>query len=236
MTIALRAGAILLGVCGLFFAFRGIFSSVPLSPLHADDLREGLNSKRELRLKIDELEMSLGEYRAAFDQAELLRTENESLKAELNRTFEHGGTLARVLLSPERTLYDTMIIDAGSKNGVVEGQVVYAFGSIALGTISRADVLQSTVLLFSAPDRQTVGTAEGSDVAITLIGRGTGEFEVRMPRDVHFTVGELVSYPSVATAVLAKVERIITDPRDPFQRLLAKAPVNLNALKFVVVR
>jgi hypothetical protein len=57
-----------------------------------------------------------------------------------------------------------------------------------------------------------------------------------LPRDVPFNVGETVSLQSVQVASLAVVEKVVTDPRDPFQRLLAKVPVNLQALKFVVVK
>ena len=129
-----------------------------------------------------------------------------------------------------------MVIDAGSAEGVSEGAVAYAFDSIALGTVASLDSHRAVIQLYSSPGRQTSGTAEGSETTITLIGRGGGEYEVRMPRDMHFSIGELISYQSIESAILAKIERIATDPRDPFQRLLAKAPVNLNALKWVIVR
>lgn len=116
------------------------------------------------------------------------------------------------------------------------GQTVYGFGSIALGTISDAAVDHATVSLFSTSGRETSGNVGSGNVAVTLIGRGGGEYEVRLPRDLAFTVGDLVSYQSVHTAVLAEIERIVTDPRDPFQRLIAKTPINLQALKWVIVR
>ena len=90
--------------------------------------------------------------------------------------------------------------------------------------------------LFSAPGKTTSGTAAGNDVGVTLIGRGGGEYEVRIPRDVEFVVGELIAHQSSTTRVLAEIERIATDPRDPFQRLIAKAPINLQALEWVIVR
>lgn len=231
-----RAVLITLGVIILFFIIRAIVRTTGVPSLHADDLREQLESKKGLIARISTLEDQLQTAQAAIDEAALLRHENEQLKAEFNRSAPHQGTLARVLTTPDRTFYGTLIIDAGDAEGITVGQIAYAFGSIALGTISEVRASQSTVELFSAPSRETAGTAEGSATTVSLIGRGAGEFEVRMPRDVHFTVGEFISLQSVHTAVLAKIERIATDPRDPFQRLLAKAPVNLQALKFVIVR
>ncbi len=195
-----------------------------------------LSSKRALVDKLTELETTLQSYDAKLSTAALIQAENVELKAQLNRVPTTRGTLAHVVTLPNRSLYDTVTVDAGTAEGVIEGQVVYAFGSIALGTVSAVASDHATVTLFSAPGRETSGTVAGSNVAITMIGRGGGEYEVRMPRDVAFAVGDLVAYQSTDSAVLAEIERIATDPRDPFQKLYAKAPINLQALKWVIVR
>lgn len=230
--VAIAAASIL----ALFFIVRAIVRRVGTPSLHADEVKEVFESKRALIRKINQLENTVRTYQTQADGYALLQKENDALKAELGRGAAAKGTLARVLTTPERNFYDTLIIDAGSADGIQDGQIAYAFGSIALGTVTSTDTHRSTVQLFSAADRQIFGNAEGSDVALTLIGRGGGEYEVRMPRDMHFEIGETISYQSIHTAVLAKIEKIATDPRDPFQRLLAKAPVNLTALKFVIVR
>ena len=110
--------------------------------------------------------------------------------------------------------------------------------AIFLSTLLFSEVSEnsSTVLLFSASGRETVGTTSGSDIALTLIGRGAGEYEVRMPRDIVFEQGGLISQQSLEVHPLATIQKIVTDPRDPFQRLLAKAPVNLQTMKWVVVK
>lgn len=230
---------IVLGCLAIFLSFlilRALIRPIPLTPLFADDAALLLLSKRDLIVKINELETTIASYDERLLQTSLLEEENNTLKAELGREQMSGGVLARVVTPPKRSLYDTMVIDAGAREGINEGAMVYAFGSVAIGTIRSVEESRATVELFSAPGRETTGTAEGSDVAITLIGRSAGEYEVRMPRDLSFVIGETISLQSIHTAVLARIEKIATDPRDPFQRLLAKAPVNLNALKFVIVR
>ncbi|MCC6198765.1 hypothetical protein IT401_00935 [Candidatus Nomurabacteria bacterium] len=235
-SFVLRATGVILAVLALFFILQKVVGKVPLPSLHSDDVRSALSSKRVLIAHIDELENTLAGMKALSDQQSLLQEENDALKAELGRGQAPHGTLARVLTMPSRSFYDTLLIDAGEAEGITEGQSVFAFDAVAIGTISSVETHRATVQLFSAPGRETTGNAEGSDVAITLIGRGGGEYEVRMPRDLPFAIGESVSLQSVHMATLATIEKIITDPRDPFQRLLAKVPVNLNALKFVVVR
>ncbi len=213
---------------------RRTVTHVPL--LSGSSVYSTLTSKRILVNRVIELETTVAAYDAELVRARLSETENDALKRELNRTPRPTGTLAHVLTLPNRSFYDTFVIDAGSVSGLQVEQTVYAFNAIAIGTISDVNEHTATVSLYSAPGRTTSGSVTGSDVAVTLIGRGGGEYEVRMPRDVHFEVGGLIAHQSADGTVLAQIERIATDPRDPFQKLYAKAPINLQALKWVIVR
>jgi cell shape-determining protein MreC len=206
------------------------------SPVYGGTIAQHLESKSALISKVNEQQSTLTAYDAEITTLRQLQNENAALKAELGRSTTNKGILAHVVTLPNRSFYDTILIDAGSAEGIHVGSVVYAFNSVALGTVSDVTDHTATVSLYSAAGRQTAGTAVNSDVAVTLVGRGGGEYEVQLPRDVPFSVGDMVSLQSVQVASLAVVEKIITDPRDPFQRLLAKVPVNLQALKFVVVK
>ncbi|GEM_PF-1121129 len=220
-------------ILATFFVKR-IISHVP--PVYGGVVADELLSKRALISKVTALQTTLSSYDAEISTLTQLQSENAALKQELGRTPAPTGILATVLTLPNRNFYDTMTIDAGSAEGIKKNMTVYAFGSVALGTISSTDTHTAIVYLYSAPGQQTSGTAVGSSVAVTLIGRGDGEYEVDLPRDVPFTVGDVISSQTTTPATLATIEKIVTDPRDPFQRLLAKAPVNLQALKWVIVR
>jgi cell shape-determining protein MreC len=211
--------------------FRG---SIP--PLYSDVISLSTYSKQSLIKKVVELQTTLDAKNASLIALTTIEAENEALKKELGRTEALKGIIARVIVPPNRSIYDTFVIDAGIEDSIVIGQQVYAFGSIAIGTVT--DVLNntSTITLYSAPNRETVGTTTGSDIALTLIGRGSGEYEVRMPRDVVFEQGGVISQQSLSVHPLATIQKIITDARDPFQRLLAKAPVNLQTMKWVIIK
>ncbi|HTH93458.1 MAG TPA: rod shape-determining protein MreC [Candidatus Paceibacterota bacterium] len=226
-------GAVILIALAAFFVKR-IASHVP--PIYGSTVSGEFSSKRALISKVNALESQINSDQARLSTLAQLQNENDTLKAELGRVPPPKGILANVLSLPNRSFYDTMNIDAGSAEGVRKDMIAYAFGSVALGTVSSVTAHTSTVVLYSAPARQTTGTAVGSNVAVTLLGRGGGEYEVRLPRDVPFDIGGTVALQSTDAATLATVQKIITDPRDPFQRLLAKAPVNLQALKWVIVR
>ncbi|MCC7436514.1 hypothetical protein IT402_01405 [Candidatus Nomurabacteria bacterium] len=206
-------------------------------PVNSDSASLAFESKQSLIKKVVSLQTTLDKQNASLVALSSLEKENENLKAQLGRSFDKDtGVLARVIFTPNRSLYDTMILDAGSDEGIEQDQIVYAFGDTALGTISDVQNKSSTVLLYSSPNRETVGNITGSNIAVTLIGRGAGEYEVRMPRDISFEQGGIISAQSLEVHTLATIQKIVTDPRDPFQRLLAKAPVNLQTLKWVIVK
>ena len=236
--ILVRVGIIIVGVTAVVFGIRALVKTHAevIIPLYPSAFDTNIMSRRALVAKVNELQGTLDGYNAHIAGVTLLENENAALKEELNREPHSRGILAHVLTVPNRSFYDTFVIDAGSVEGIREGQQVYAFDVVALGSVTSVADHSAVVTLFSAAGKETSGTAVDTDVAVTLIGRGAGEYEVRMPRDVHFEIGSAIALQSVYPATLAQVEKIMTDPRDPFQRLLAKVPVNLTALKWVIVR
>jgi cell shape-determining protein MreC len=153
---AVRAVLIFVALLLVFLIVDAIVDATRVPSLRVKVAIEALSSKQQLIEKIGSLEESLGRALIAQEEAQMLRRENEALKKELGReSGTTAGVLARVLTLPQRTLYDTIIIDAGSAEGVVSGAVAFAFDAIALGTITDVGEHRSTVQLFSAPGRQT---------------------------------------------------------------------------------
>lgn len=213
---------------------RGYRSAV--APISAEVIDLSVLSKQALIKKIVALQIDLDHARVSQTQQHVLEQENEVLKAELGRPLSKDGVIARIITRPNQSLYDTVIIDAGEQQGITVGKTAYAFGNVSLGTISSVEKNQSTVTLFSAPSRETTGTVTENNATVTLVGRGAGEYEVRMPRDVMFQEGDTITEQSIHSVPLATIQKIISDPRDPFQRLLAKIPLNIQNISWVIVR
>ncbi len=208
--------------------------SIPAVSLESVTLAS--HSKQSLIKTIIALHAERNRAQALDAERAVLLEENRLFKIELARPLAEGAILGRVITAPNKSLYDTVIIDAGADEGITIGQTVYAFGGVALGTISDVSEQQATVLLFSASSRETAATVTETSATVTLIGRGAGEYEVRMPRDVYFEEGGVISEQGIYAAPLATIEKIISDPRDPFQRLLAKIPLNVQTITWVLVR
>jgi cell shape-determining protein MreC len=192
-------------------------------------------SKRALQAENQSLKNKLAEINARLTDNDALASENTSLKELLGRDTKEHFILATVLVKPSHSLYDTLIIDIGSKLGVAVGNIVYAYGTIPIGTISNTATNTSTVTLFSTAGQQTTGRVLGSNIDIELVGRGGGNFEVKIPRDVVLAQNTEILLPGLQPKVIAVVAKSITDSRDPSQTFLLTSPVNINELNSVEV-
>ena len=102
----------------------------------------------------------------------------------------------------------------------------------------------SKAILFSNPGEKTevlvsLGRSSsgeaGKDIFMQVVGRGGGNFEMTLPRDLVLEKGTEVQLPGLAPRALAIVETILSDPRDAFQKALLVSPVNIQELKFVEI-
>lgn len=186
---------------------------------------ENTAQKRE----IDELGTRLAE-------RDTLARENAELKASLGRSDGERFTLAAVISKPPHSVYDTLIIDGGSAAALALGQVVYANGEIPIGAIAEIFPHSAVVKLYSAPGEQTEARLSPSNVDITLVGRGGGNFSVMVPHDLPVAAGAAVLTKEIRPRIIALYKKTTSDMRDPFQTLLLAAPINVNELSFVEVR
>lgn len=163
--------------------------------------------------------------------------ENKSLKELLGRLGEnHSYILATILAKPNTTLFDTLLLDVGADQNVSVGDIVFAYGNIPLGKISEVYTHTSKVTLFTNPGEKTNAVISSTNTYIDLIGRGGGNFEIILPREVTLSEGENVLLPDLNNYLIAKVVSTISDSRDSYQKALLTSPVNIQQLKFVQIR
>lgn len=191
-------------------------------------------AKNKLNSEIAELESELAFEKAKSENTQSLLSENEKLKEILGRKNTNLSlTLATILSKRDRSLYDTLVIDAGSDQGISAGSLVYAYGNIPIGRIDMVFKNTSRVVLFSNSKEETGVVLNG--VHLQLVGRGGGNFEMILPRDLAITSGMQAVLPGITPYVVANVETVISDPRDAFQKVLFASPVNIEELNFVQI-
>ena len=165
-----------------------------------------------------------------------LLAENTNLKEILGRKdLKKNMILSAILSKPNQSPYDTLIIDAGESQGIKMGNTVFAGGNIPIGRIAETYANSSKVILFSTAGERTQAVIGEKSVFMELVGRGGGNFEIIMPRDFVLKSGEQAIMPGIHPYLLAVVETVISDPRDPFTKALLVSPVNIQEIKFVEV-
>ena len=193
-------------------------------------------SKSSLNLQNQDLQAKLNVEEAQMANYNSIVADDASIKEILNRKNPKVNmTLAAILSKPNQSAYDTLIIDAGTKEGIKTGNTVFALGNVPIGRVDLVSADSSKVILFSNAGEKTQTVIAGKNIFLELVGRGGGNFEMVMPKDLVLQKGDQVVLPGVNPYVLATVETIISDPRDPFTKALLTSPVNVQELKFVEV-
>jgi cell shape-determining protein MreC len=166
----------------------------------------------------------------------LLEEENLMLKEKLGRpATSKKKVLSSILIRPNRSPYDTLIIDAGTSLGVESGQGVVAGENVALGEVVEVYKNEAKVVMYSSPGIETDILIGGDNISHTAIGLGGGNYEVTLPREVVIESGEIIKIPSLGNIILGVVGEIDSDPADAFQRILFKTPINVQQVKWVEV-
>ncbi len=183
----------------------------------------------DLKNRNSELESAMLDYT-------LLKKENEDLKALLGRIPETKTfTLASVLTKPNRSPYDTIVIDIGSDHNLYEGQIIYAQAEFPIGRITKVYANTALITLYSSPGETIEAQVEGTNTSVQLTGRGGGNFEMTVPHDLVVPTGTFVVAPSIQSHILAIVADVVSDIHDPMAKIILKSPVNIQELKWVQV-
>jgi cell shape-determining protein MreC len=192
--------------------------------------------KSSLSKENENLKEQLEQNKATMANYDSILAENDQLKETLGRKNENTKLVVAAILSkPNQSPYDTLVIDVGSKNEVRVGAKVFAEGNMAIGKVAEVYYNSSKVVLYSNPGEKTEMVISGKNSFLESVGRGGGNFEIIMPKDFTLSVGTEVDLPGLTPYPVAKVESILSDPRDSFVRALLSSPANIQTLKFVEV-
>ncbi|OGD68022.1 hypothetical protein A2811_02960 [Candidatus Campbellbacteria bacterium RIFCSPHIGHO2_01_FULL_34_10] len=104
-----------------------------------------------------------------------------------------------------------------------------------VGEIAEASKNNSTVKFYSSFKEEVSVMVGLYNIEATAVGRGAGNFEIKLPRDIDIKVDDPIFIAGTEARVLGNVSEIIFDPKDPFQLVLIKSPVNLFELKWVQI-
>lgn len=213
------------GTSDSIFNFFGYFERVGSIQRENEALRDQLYA-----LKIRESE---------FNQ---MKVEYEDLKALMNmastsHTSKRGGSTitARVLSKPPFTPYDTFVVDSGSDDGVLMGDLVYANDALVIGRVTKVTSSTSYVTLFSSGNQTQEFLVSRTGVSVAVSGMGGGNFALYIPKDFDIVVGDTLREPSYDVGVVATVYAIDETSQNSFKRVYARVPKAIFQSKFVII-
>ena len=189
-------------------------------------------NKDELQKENEYLKEKILEAEVEAEASKIVFKENKELKEMLGRGNKNEFILASIILRPNFGGYNTIIIDAGSEQGVEEGMQVSVFGDALLGRVFEVFSDYSKVKTVAYPEEQTNVFIEGATSAIA-IGLGGENMQVELPNDINIKVGNTVNTLGTKSLFLGFVEEIIKEPADPFQKIIFRLPFNIQEIKNV---
>ncbi len=184
-------------------------------------------------------ELAAAEARLA--DRDFLYAENLELKARLGRPrLPQGRVLAGVVSRPPATPYDTLVIDAGTEEGVAVGDEVSAGGGVVVGTVSDAYEHSARVMLFSAPGSVyeallVLSGSAGGTVPLTVEGQGGGSLRAQVPAGTAVAVGDAAVLPGIAGGLSARVSSIEHAESESYITLYFRLPADTLNMRFVEV-
>lgn len=174
-----------------------------------------------LQQKVELLENALAEKEAYYKEHGTEVSSTSSL---------HGETISPIvvmypLMQDITSLYSTIILSKGFKDGVTVGATVFIRGRQAVCTVKEVSSLSSVCQLLTASGVVTEGVTSSSTVTLTLYGRG-GHFLANIPRDTPVTVGEKVYLRSDQGMVLGSIKQILDNNQDTSWHVFVEGAYN----------
>jgi rod shape-determining protein MreC len=193
----------------------------------AHDLESGVNTVvSPVARFVNSVADTAGSYWSALTQIDRLRTQIEQLRQEnlkLQEELDRMGAVSQLnddwtqittsaagvayQTTPVRVIVRdisgvssrTLIVDKGSNDGLVQGQVVIDSGGALVGRVSSVDATVSKILLISDPSSTVVGKETKSGAKGTVRGLISGQLQMSGV-DVTPEVAKTLSGKSVFTA------------------------------------
>src|SRR3989344_6456103 len=215
------------------FIARPLFSAANSVTDSLASTRAYFSSKRSLRDENTRLQDALDMVTAESYSREVLRSENEALKSVLGRHATRSLLLARVLASPGRAPYDTLIIDTGESLGVAVGTPVLVDGDFAVGEITQVFGESAVVTLYSSSGNELPVTVGSSSTPTIAYGVGGGNFRIVLTRGIPVTVGDMIEIPTLAPLYAGVVDAVNKQGSGSLQEIYFKWPMNVHTLRFV---
>lgn len=204
-------------VSGIFW---GIIASV-------EDKARLQNQNTALRQELDGTQ-------ALLQTLDAYKKENETLKNMLGRESQNKRVVSAILAKPNQSLYDTLVLDVGEKQGVMVGNQVMS-GDFVIGVVREVYSGYSKAVLFSSPGEMINVLIGDSNISAQAQGLGGGNFSVKLPKEISVANGDLIRMPGINQKFFGTVSDVLRTAQNSFEFILFSLPININSISWVEV-
>ncbi len=178
-----------------------------------------------------------------------LANENQALvqkvKSISGLSADARGIIAGVVARPPESPYDTLVLSAGSNDGVTLGMEAFGLpampahagqageGGVPLGVISAVFADFSRATLFSAPGVTVNGWVGKNSLPLIIKGTGGGTMNASVARSANIVVGDTVFAPGPGMLPIGNVVRIDNEVSSPSVTLRIMPALNLFSIAWV---
>ncbi len=201
----------------------------------ADDVKGFFSLKSSLVAQVENLQSQVDTLSLKTVDYDTVLKENQDLKAVLGRNVTANRVISRVLSRPPQSPYDTLVIDAGSGDGIKPGNKVYISDSVIVGNITNVTPHTSLVEMFSSGDKKTEAQQDRTGTSYELVGMGGANFSIEVPKEADILWGDVFSYPGLLQSVLGSVYYIDTNSQSAFKTIFIRISGNVFQSKWVFV-
>lgn len=199
-----------------------------------NSLPQYLRNRSELIDEISDLRLQIAETSGDRSTVKTLAKENQELRSLLGDDGEER-ILAGVIGRPGVLPYDSLMIDQGTADGVVNGAPVYIGDNTVIGIIKNATVHTSLVELVTTTGFEATVYIIGPDIYTNAVGVGGGQFRVGVPQGILLQEGDLVVLPSLTSGVYGEISLVKSEASRPEQYGYVSPKTPIASMRLVSV-
>lgn len=169
-----------------------------------------------------------------------LANENQALAEKIESisglSADAGGIIAGIVASPPLSPYDTLVLSAGSNDGVVLGMEAFGAGNVPLGAVSSVSSDFSRITLFSSPNMAVNGWVGKNNLPLIIKGTGGGTMSASAARSANIVAGDTVFAPGPGMLPIGSVVRADNDSSSSSVVLRIMPALNLFSIAWIELR
>lgn len=189
-------------------------------------------NKKELESENIFLKQKLSEFQTREKFSRFFEEENERLKELFLFSKKRELLISSILLRPGYGVFNSIVVDSGSNDGIENGMPVIAFDNIFLGHVFEVMPRVSKIKMVSFPEEET-NVFVGNKISAIAVGLGGENMEIILPHDIDINKGDIITTLDTEPLFLGVVDEIMKDPSNPFQKIIFRLPVNIQELRYV---